>query len=68
MTKVQGQHPKALLDTQAVARMLGISPRCVANWRSRGGGPKFKKVGRLTRYSIEDVEDFLHAQTRRTTS
>jgi hypothetical protein len=57
-----------LVDTNAAARLLGVSPRCLQNWRTRGGGPKYKKLGRGVRYAPADLDDFLHERTRRTTS
>ena len=49
-----------LLTTAQAATLLGTSPRTLEDWRLRGGGPVFRKVGRrLVRYSHPDLEEFL---------
>lgn len=41
---------KHITQDQA-ADFLGVTTRCMENWRTRGGGPPFlKKPGRLVRY------------------
>jgi phage terminase Nu1 subunit (DNA packaging protein) len=43
-----------------------IPVRCLQNWRVRGGGPPFYKVGRLVRYDLDEVIAWVKA--RRVTS
>lgn len=44
-----------LMTTKQAAEMLGLSPRTLENWRVRGDGPGFVKVGRAVRYSMSDL-------------
>lgn len=53
------QPQQAMLTTMQAAWWLGVSPRTLEDWRFRGGGPKFRKVGkRLVRYFEGDLEAF----------
>lgn len=52
----------ALLSTDKAAEWLGLSPRTLEDWRLRGGGPLFCKLGRrAVRYRIEDLETFVRS-------
>ena len=51
----------ALLDTREVADHLGLTPGCVQNWRIRGEGPVFVRLGRAVRYTEADLERFIEA-------
>lgn len=51
-----------LLDTEAAARLLGVRPRTLAEWRKRGVGPAFVRLGRKhsrVLYRTEDLEAFV---------
>ncbi|TSD68088.1 helix-turn-helix transcriptional regulator [Aeromicrobium piscarium] len=50
----------ALLTPEQVSDLLGVKTQTLAQWRWRKTGPKFQKVGRLVRYSPEDVDQWLH--------
>lgn len=50
---------KKLLTEREVAEALAVSRQTVANWRFKGRGPRYLKVGRLVRYRPGDVEEFL---------
>lgn len=43
------------MDTDQVAEMLGVSPRTLEDWRYRGGGPPYCKLGRSVRYMRHKV-------------
>lgn len=61
--------PLALLDTSAVARILGLSERTIEGMRVRGGGPPFVKVsGRRVRYRRSDLEVWMQERVRFNTS
>jgi len=47
---------------------LGITAETLANWRHRGFGPRFLKIGGRVRYRLTDIAEFLDAQTRNSTS
>jgi excisionase family DNA binding protein len=56
-----------LNELEAAAR-LGLSHRTLQMWRVRGIGPCFLKVGRSVRYRPADVDAWLEAQVRASTS
>jgi predicted site-specific integrase-resolvase len=51
------------LTTREAAKMLGVHPGTLANWRVFGNGPAYKetRVGkfRFIRYRREDIEKFM---------
>jgi len=57
-----------LLSPLEAADFLGVAPRTLTIWRHRGYGPVFKKVGRLVKYSGEDLEAWVQSQTRTSTA
>ena len=58
-----------LLYTAADLAELKIAPAgTLANWRSAGKGPPYKKLGRRTLYLGADVLDWIEAQTVRPTA
>jgi excisionase family DNA binding protein len=52
---------KRLLSVGEVARLLGVSSSTVYRWYERGGLTG-TKVGRLVRFSEEDITSFLGGQ------
>lgn len=51
--------PGDLVDEAEAAAILGVSRQTVANWRWRGEGPRFRKLGqRLVRYHRADLAAF----------
>jgi hypothetical protein len=57
-----------LIDEKQAAALLNVSIKSLQAWRSRGGGPRFVKLGRLVRYAVSDLEDFVLAAQRTSTS
>ncbi|WP_345475001.1 helix-turn-helix domain-containing protein [Actinoallomurus oryzae] len=54
---------RASLGTPAqVAEHLQVPEKTLAEWRSRGIGPEYRKVGRYVRYVWKDVDVWLDAQ------
>ena len=51
-----------------VAKRWGFSPRTLENWRCRGEGPRFLKIGGKVVYRLEDVEAFEQNQLRAKTA
>ena len=51
MTEEQGQ----LMTTEQVGELLGLKPATLVDWRHDGKGPRWYKMGRLTRYKLSDV-------------
>lgn len=54
--------------TDEAAAYLGLSVAALRNWRIRGGGPVYKKLGRIVRYTQDDLDAWLAERTRRHTS
>ena len=50
-----------MLTTPEAARLLGLSAQTLADWRCRGIGPRFCKLGRAVRYSHRDLLAFAEA-------
>jgi hypothetical protein len=49
----------ALLREDQAARFLGVSPRALANWRSKGIGPSVVRISnRCLRYRRKDLIAF----------
>lgn len=57
-----------LLTTEQAASLLGVTRRTLEDWRYRGAGPVFVKVGsRATRYRPADLEVFVQGGARTNT-
>jgi DNA-binding transcriptional MerR regulator len=57
-----------LLSQREAATMLGLSPRTLERYRCTGFGPAFRKLGRRVLYRPDDLEAWLAAQLRTSTS
>lgn len=51
--------PREYLNTKEAAEFTSISSVRLEEWRSRGGGPAYHKVGRKVLYSVEDLRAFM---------
>jgi excisionase family DNA binding protein len=56
-------HSKPLAAPPQVAAYLGVPEPTLTEWRYKGKGPQFIKVGRHVRYRWSDVEDWLRRQS-----
>lgn len=56
-----------LLTSREVSEALKVTEATLADWRYRGRGPRFVKLGRLVRYRTEDVHQWLSDSQRRNT-
>jgi predicted DNA-binding transcriptional regulator AlpA len=56
------------LDQDAVAELLGLSPRTLERFRLEGRGPSFRKFGRRVMYAMADVVAWADEQRRFSTS
>ena len=54
--------------TEETAKVLGLKKGTLEAWRYYGKGPRFHKIGRYVRYSIEDIEAFIKGSRRTSTS
>jgi predicted DNA-binding transcriptional regulator AlpA len=52
-----------LVDEATVSAITGIKIRTLRKWRLQGRGPKVRRIeGRLVRYSLQDVGDWMRSQ------
>jgi hypothetical protein len=58
----------AALDTVAAARRIGIAPSTLTKLRLSGAGPVYCKLGRRVVYLTADLDAFLEAHRKRSTS
>jgi excisionase family DNA binding protein len=57
-----------LFSTSVAASYLGLSPSYLNKLRCTGGGPYFVKLGRRVLYRKADLDSWLEACRRRSTS
>jgi len=57
-----------VLRTNEAAGYIGLRKSTLEAWRCRGGGPIFLKLGKAVRYRKEDLDAFISARTRTSTS
>jgi len=69
---IQGPLPLATADAWLtppdLAREMNVALLTLADWRVKGIGPKFAKVGRLVRYRRSDVLAWLDSRTVQSTA
>lgn len=53
---------------EETAAELGLSVHTLNQWRVKGCGPEFVKLGSAVRYTDEAIENFKEAGKRRSTS
>jgi predicted DNA-binding transcriptional regulator AlpA len=51
-----------LMTRKQAAEYLGFAPQTLARYAWLGKGPRFKKLGRLVRYTLEDLEAWIKAE------
>jgi predicted DNA-binding transcriptional regulator AlpA len=57
-------NPADLLDENEAAASLSVAVQTLRNWRWKGEGPRYVKVGtRLVRYRRSDLAAFVEAGT-----
>lgn len=59
---------RTVLPTEHAASYLGLRPKTLETLRTRGGGPPFLKLGRRVVYRKSDLDTWLAAKVRRSTS
>jgi excisionase family DNA binding protein len=57
-----------LLNEHEAAALLGVSVRTLQNWRLRGGGPPYQKLGSAVRYSTAKLHEWIECRSRVNTS
>ena len=57
-----------LIDCKAAAERLCISAGTLSNWRIKGMGPRFVRIGGKVCYEDDAIDDFILSGVRRSTS
>lgn len=57
-----------LWDENQAAEFLALRPATLQRWRWAGIGPAFRKIGRAVRYAPQDLQTFVAASVRTSTS
>lgn len=53
--------PVTWLTPAEAAEVLGVPPATLSQWRYRGQGPRYSKVGAVVRYARRDLDAWLAA-------
>ena len=53
------QNTDKLLTQKEVKEITGLADSTLEQWRLKGKGPKFIKLGRLVRYRLSDIEAYI---------
>ena len=59
---------RPLLNERQTAEWLNVPQRTLQDWRQRGKGPKYIKIGGAVRYDADYLEDFIDMMTRQCVS
>ena len=59
---------RQLLTQKRLSDLIDVSERTLERWRIQGSGPAFCRAGRKILYRSEDVEQWLLANRRTSTS
>ena len=57
-----------LVPAAVAASILCLAPQTLARWRWAGVGPRFRKLGSRVVYAVDDLEDWVNANARTSTS
>jgi predicted DNA-binding transcriptional regulator AlpA len=57
--QVTGEFTMTVFTESKVAETLGVSVSGMRKWRREGTGPQFTRIGKLIRYSAEDLQSWL---------
>jgi predicted DNA-binding transcriptional regulator AlpA len=60
--------PETLLNTTEAARYCGLSPRTLEQRRRARVDPRFIKLGRLVKYRLRDLDEWIARSLRLSTS
>lgn len=62
------RHHDHLIDENDAALRLGLAVKTLRRWRWAGRGPVFRKLGAAVRYATADLDAFVEAGRRTSTS
>ncbi|MCB1504889.1 MAG: helix-turn-helix domain-containing protein [Hyphomicrobiaceae bacterium] len=63
-----GHEVDTYLDTRQAARYLDVKSSLLRDLRSRGGGPRFTRIGRLVRYRRDWLDDYAESRSATNTA
>ena len=55
-----------LLNEKEAAKLLNLSVKTLQRYRLYGGGPRFIKINKSVRYSVEQIEEYLKHRVKNT--
>ncbi len=58
----------AFLTEGELSALIKVPTKSLQRWRWAGFGPKFVKLGHAVRYRRSDIDDWIAAQTRTSTT
>jgi predicted DNA-binding transcriptional regulator AlpA len=61
-TAAQSGPVKRLLRTREAAEFLGVRPATLVDWRLKGTGPMFRRLGRVVVYEAEHLNRWVDEQ------
>lgn len=61
MKDFNGFTPDAVVSEDGAAEFLGCTKYCLRSWRTKKINVPYLRIGRLCRYRISDLQDFLTA-------
>ena len=59
LSKCKEKGVDAMLTPEEVSAVLGVDVRTLANWRWKGKGPGYIKVGKLVRYPASAIIEYM---------
>jgi hypothetical protein len=62
------ERSQALMDETRAAQLLDLRVKTLRRWRWAGKGPRFVKLGSAVRYRPSDLDEFIAAGQRTSTS
>ena len=57
-----------LSPDEVAAALPGITKNTLAMWRYEGKGPRYRKLGRIVVYALDEIEEWIEAGTRQGTA
>ncbi len=57
-----------LKNTPQAAEQVKLSPRTLEDYRTKGGGPKYRRLGKRILYRPEDLDEWVDARAFVSTS
>lgn len=52
----------AYITNEEAAELLGILPGTLTLWRATKKGPTFYKIGKVIKYKVSDIEEFISSK------